>query len=54
MGKYNKMDLDPEPLTALSWLSWIRLLIRMGNADPDEGGWKWKKITNKYGVLLLN
>jgi hypothetical protein len=36
--------MDPEPHdTALSWLSWIRILIRMGNAGPEKGGWKWKK-----------
>ncbi len=35
--------------SALIWLSWIR--IRIGNADPDPGAWKFTKI-NKNLVFL--
>jgi hypothetical protein len=35
--------VDPEPHgSALIWLSWI--WIRIGNADPDPGAWKYNKI----------
>jgi hypothetical protein len=35
------VNTDPHG-SALNWLSEIQ--VRIGNADPDPGAWKWTKI----------
>ncbi len=32
--------VDPDPKQHFYLMSWIRIRVRIGNADPDPGAWK--------------
>jgi hypothetical protein len=40
---YGISETEPH-WSASIWLSWIRIQIFIGNADPDPGTWKLNKI----------
>ncbi len=42
--KTRVVDLDPDPYSALIWLSWIRIRIGNADTDPDSGALEFIKI----------